>query len=312
MTTILVTGGAGFIASNIVDQYIAMGHRVIIIDNLYSGFKRNLNPKAVFYEMDIRDKNLEKIFEDEKIEIVNHHAAQIDVRHSVEKPEYDAQVNIIGAINLLECSKKYKIRKIIYSSTGGAVYGEPEYLPADEEHPVNPECHYGVSKYTVENYIKLYHRLYNIDYTIFRYPNIFGPRQNPYGEAGVNAIFIGQMIKGTIPVIFGDGNQLRDYLYVEDVVKANTMVLSAGSNKTYNLGTGVGTSVNKIYQILQNILKFPNPQIHAEPRKGEIEKIYLDSSLIFKELGWKASVSYEDGLKKTIEYFKSNIEIFKK
>ncbi|MBI5416574.1 NAD-dependent epimerase/dehydratase family protein [Candidatus Poribacteria bacterium] len=304
MSNILVTGGAGFIASNLADKYISLGHRVVIIDNLSTGFKKNINPNASFYEKDIRDKNIIEIFKKENIEILNHHAAQMDVRYSLKEPQYDADVNILGSLNLLECARLTGVKKIIYSSTGGAVYGEPAYLPADEKHPINPICHYGISKHTVEHYIYLYNFLYNLDYTVLRYPNVFGPRQNPHGEAGVNAIFIKLMLKGDIPTIFGNGEQLRDYLYVDDVVKANVLALSKGSKKIYNLGTGIGTSVNKIFEILKEILNFPHSPKYAPGRDGEIEKIYLNSNFIFEDLGWKSSVSYKNGLEKTIDYFK--------
>jgi len=304
---ILVTGGAGFIGSNIVDLYISLGHNVVVVDNLCSGKKENLNPKAKFYETDIRDFDaLKKIFEKENFEIINHHAAQMDVSRSVKEPIYDADVNIKGGINILELMVSFKVKKIIYSSTGGAVYGEPEYLPCDEAHPIKPICHYGLSKYVFEEYIRLYERLYGIDYTILRYPNVFGPRQNPHGEAGVNAIFILKMLKNETPVIYGDGLCLRDYLYVEDVASANALVLDKASKKIYNLGTGVGTSVNEIFEKVSKEFNFKNPPVYKELRKGEILKTYLKSEKIKKELNWQSKHSFEQGIHKTIEWFKKH------
>ncbi len=317
---ILVTGGAGFIGSNIVDRYIECGHNVIVVDNLVSGKKKNLNPDAKFYKLDIRNlKKLEAVFEKENIDIINHHAAQMEVARSVREPVFDANVNIIGGINILECMIKYKVKKIIYSSTGGAVYGEPEYLPCDEAHPIKPISHYGLSKYVMEEYIKLYERLYGIDFCILRYPNVFGPRQNPHGEAGVNAIFILKMLKGETPVIYGDGSCVRDYLYVGDVVDANILVIPGvtvsrcqgvtvdrASKCVYNLGTGVGTDVNTVFKTIAFQLSFCSNPIYKELREGEIWKTYLKSDKIKKELKWSSKISFEEGIKYTIDWFKRN------
>ncbi|MDD5772435.1 MAG: NAD-dependent epimerase/dehydratase family protein [bacterium] len=305
MSKILVTGGAGFIASNLVDRLIAEGHEVVIIDNLTTGFKENINKKARFYEIDIRDKKIDEIFAKEKPDYVDHHAAQMDVRKSIENPEYDADVNILGSINILENCRKHKVKKIIYISTGGAIYGEPEYFPVNEKHPINPVCHYGVSKHTVEHYLFLYNYLYNLNFTVLRYPNVFGPRQNPHGEAGVNAIFIKKMLSGEIPVIYGDGEQLRDYVYVSDVVDANILALKKGDKKFCNLGWGIGISVNQIYSTLQKIIKFSEKPEYAPARLGEINKIFIDGSLAAKELGWYPKVSFEEGLSKTTEWFRN-------
>ncbi|NOX98120.1 MAG: NAD-dependent epimerase/dehydratase family protein, partial [Nitrospirae bacterium] len=271
MAKILVTGGAGFIGSNLVDRLIKEGHEVVIVDDLSTGLERNLNPEAKFYKMDIREEKLAEVFATEKPDFVSHHAAQMDVRRSVREPMFDAAVNILGSLNIIENCRKHKVKKIIYISTGGAVYGEPDYLPVDEKHPIEPECQYGISKHTVEHYLHLYKLTYGLNYTVLRYPNVYGPRQNPHGEAGVNAIFIGKMLKNEVPTIFGDGKQLRDYVYVDDVVKANLLSLERGEGQIYNIGSGIGTSVNKIYQTLQGILGFQEAPKYASSRTGEIE-----------------------------------------
>ncbi|MBU0650978.1 NAD-dependent epimerase/dehydratase family protein [bacterium] len=301
---ILVTGGAGFIGSHIVDEYLKLGHHVVIVDNLSSGKEENINPDAVFYNYDICDlDSLEKVFEKENIDCVNHLAAQMDVTRSVKNPAYDADVNIKGGINVLEMCVKYNVKKIIYSSTGGAVYGEPEFLPCDEFHPIKPISHYGLSKFTFEEYIKLYDRLYALNFTILRYPNVYGPRQNPHGEAGVNAIFILKMISGETPVIYGDGSCERDYLYIRDVVRANAMMLEHGNRNIYNLGTGIGTSVNEVFSLIQTNLNFHGDPVYKDLRKGEILRTFLNSDKIFKEFGWKAETSFEQGIQETIDWF---------
>jgi UDP-glucose 4-epimerase len=302
---ILVTGGAGFIGSNLVDALIKEKHKVVIVDDLSTGFEKNINPQAKFYLADIADaKMMKRIFELEKPEIINHHAAQIDVRKSVEEPIFDAQVNVIGSINLIQQAVAHKVRKFIYISTGGAIYGEPQFLPVTEDHPINPECNYGITKHTVEHYLYLYNLLYGIKYTTLRYPNVYGPRQNPLGEAGVNAIFIHQMLSGITPTIFGDGEQLRDYVFIEDIVQANILALDKGDNSAYNIGTGIGTSVNQIYRELQKIIGFQHEPKYAPPRQGEIYKIYLNADKARRELDWNPRVSFAEGLMHTVEWHK--------
>lgn len=298
---ILVTGGAGFIGSNIVDKYLEAGHRVIVADNLSTGHRRNLNPEAIFYETDIRTPELEEIFRKHNIDIVNHLAAQIDIRKSLADPLNDASVNIIGGINLLNMAKKYEIKKLIYSSTGGAMYGEPVYLPADEQHPVRPFAAYGASKHALEHYIELYNDLYSLDYTVFRYANVFGPRQDPLGEAGVIAIFIGKMQEGETPLIFGDGNQTRDFVYIDDVVQANLIALEKGSSEIFNIGTGRETTVNEVYETIRELIPGA-PEVKYEPaRPGEIYRICLDSSKAKKMLGWEPKTDFREGMKITID-----------
>ncbi|MGB2885793.1 MAG: NAD-dependent epimerase/dehydratase family protein, partial [Dehalococcoidia bacterium] len=227
---ILFTGGAGFIGSNVVDALIDLGHEVVVVDNLSTGFRQNINPNAKFYQLSIRDKELSEVFEREKPELVNHHAAQIDVRKSADDPISDAEDNILGSLNLITNCVQFGVKRVIYASTGGAIYGEAQYLPADENHPVNPISQYGISKHTVEHYLYLYSTLYELDYVILRYANVYGPRQNPFGEAGVVAIFATQMLTGKQPTIFGPGDKTRDYIHVSDVTEANILALDRGKN----------------------------------------------------------------------------------
>jgi len=302
---ILVTGGAGFIGSHVVGAFLDGGHEVIIIDDLSTGRKSNLNPAARFYQIDIRDPQVEDIFRAEQPDVISHHAAQMDVRRSVADPLFDADVNILGSLKLIEYSKRHAVKKFIYISTGGAVYGEPEYLPCDENHPVNPICQYGASKHTVEHYLYMYHVNYGMKYTVLRYPNVYGPRQDPHGEAGVVAIFCGKMLAGEQVIINGDGEQTRDYVYVGDCARANVMV--ADENKAigiYNLGSGKGTSVNEIFAGLRDITGYKLAPVHGPAKLGETRFIYLSAEKAARELGWKPTVELMDGLKKTVDYFR--------
>ncbi|MCD6310706.1 MAG: NAD-dependent epimerase/dehydratase family protein [Candidatus Eremiobacteraeota bacterium] len=301
---ILVTGGAGFIGSHVVDSYVARGHRVAVIDDLSTGKKENLNPDSEFYHIGIGSPEVEKVFNDFKPDIVNHHAAQIDVRKSVSDPVHDAKINILDAIKLLEHCNNHKVKKFIYASTGGAIYGEPEHIPCDESHPVRPLAGYGTSKYCFEQYLELYSRLYGLDYTILRYANVYGPRQDPFGEAGVVAIFCGRLLSEKSPVIFGDGEQTRDYVYVGDIAKANLLVLDRGSGMCFNLGTGIQTSVNQIFRQIVKILGSDIKPVYEAPRPGEVMHIALDAGKAKNVIGWEPDVSIEEGLNKTLEFFK--------
>lgn len=303
---ILVTGGAGFIASHVVDLYLANGYEVVIIDDLSTGRVSNINPAATFYKIDIRNPQVAEIFEKEKPDVVCHHAAQIDVRRSVAEPLFDADVNILGSLNLIECAKRYQVKRFIYISSGGAVYGEPEYLPCDEAHPVNPICQYGASKHTVEHYLYMYNTNYGLPYTVLRYPNVYGPRQDPKGEAGVVAIFTGLMLAGKQVVINGDGEQERDFVYVGDCAMANLLALKAGDDSgIYNLGSKIGTNVNQIFEALKKITAYQKDAVHGPAKIGETRQIYLDASKIEKELGWKQSVGLMEGLERTVEFFRT-------
>jgi len=304
---ILVTGGAGFIGSNVADRFVALGHDVAVFDDLSSGFREFVPPAAKFFRGDLRGADdVARAVAEFRPEIVSHHAAQIDVRRSVSDPVFDAETNILGGIRLLEACALEGVRKVIYASTGGALYGEGRRLPATEDHPVNPEAPYGASKHALEHYLYLWRLLHGLDFTVLRYPNVYGPRQNPHGEAGVNAIFIGLMLEGRRPKIFGTGEQVRDYLYVGDVVEANVLALTQGSGEMVNLGTGVGTSVLDIVRELNAILGTSLEPIHEPARAGEIQRIYLDATRAKQVLGWAPSVSFTDGLRRTVEWSRKN------
>ena len=300
---ILVTGGAGFIASHIVDAFIENGHNVTIIDNLTTGQEENINQKAKFYKLDIRD-DLSKIFEEGKFDVVNHHAAQIDVRRSVIDPIYDAGVNIIGTLNLLQNAVKYGVKKFMFASTGGAVYGEQDYFPADENHKQQPLSPYGISKLAVEKYLYFYKEVHGLRYTILRYANIYGPRQNPLGEAGVVCIFLDKILAGEQPIINGSGEQTRDYVYVKDVVKANLLTLNEEESEIYNVGTGIETSVNELFRLINQNFNNSIKEVHGPAKPGEQMRSVITSEKLFKKFGWKPSTRLEDGLKETIDYYK--------
>ena len=303
---ILVTGGAGFIGSNIVDALVEKGHKVAVVDDLSTGKKENLNLNAQSFNIDLRDKDaLDKVFQSGRPKIIYHVAAQIDVRKSAADPAFDASVNIIGSINLFELAVKYNARRIIFSSTGGALYGEPENLPADEHTEVAPLAPYGVSKYCTEQYLNYFKSMYGIERIILRYANVYGPRQDPLGEAGVIAIFTGRILNVENPIIYGDGNQTRDYVYVEDIVKANLLAMD-GKQGIYNIGTGIETSVNELVKMFSNVLNKDIKPVYELPRKGEVQRIALDGTKAKNELGFTPQFSLEEGLKKTIRWYEEN------
>lgn len=304
---ILVTGGAGFIASHIVDAFLEQGHSVVIIDDLSSGFEKNINPNAKFIRMNICDKDLTKLFEAEKFDVVNHHAAQMDVRKSVADPAFDANTNIIGTINLLQNALKFGVKKFMFASTGGAVYGEQDYFPADEKHSTQPKSPYGISKLAVEKYLYFYNSEYGLNYTILRYANIYGPRQNPFGEAGVVAIFSTKFLKGEQPVINGHGKQTRDYVFVSDVVNANLLTLTDEVSDIYNVGTGIETNVNELFHMLNNITMAGKEEQHGPAAAGEQLRSVITSDKLYNKFGWKPSTKFEDGLIQTVDYFKKNL-----
>jgi UDP-glucose 4-epimerase len=301
---IMVTGGAGFIGSHVTDMLIEAGHQVVVVDNLSTGRRSNLNPHATFYEVDIRSPEMERVFIQEKPEVIYHHAAQMDVRRSMDDPLFDADVNILGSIKLAQLAVRYGTRKFIHISSGGAAYGEPEYLPCDEDHPIKPLCHYGASKYTFELYLHVFNANYNLDYSVIRYPNVYGPRQDPYGEAGVVAIFTGRMLRSENVTINGSGEQVRDYVYVTDCARSNLMLLEQGSGHVYNLGYGIGTTVNEIFQQLKSITGYTKPALYGPAKIGETFKIFLNASRANRELGWRPAIPLEEGLKRTVDYFK--------
>jgi UDP-glucose 4-epimerase len=294
---ILVTGGAGFIASHVVDAYISAGHTVSVVDNLSTGFRRNLNPNAHFYNVDIRDAGkLEAVFRKEKPQIISHHAAVAEVVRSLIEPLPTYTSNVLGTINLLTLMARYKVARILFASTGGAIYGHPREVPADESNPITPLSPYGFSKYLGEECIQHYARWHGFDYVIFRYPNVYGPRQNPKGEAGVVAIFGGLMKAGRRPTIFGDGTKTREYVYVEDIAKANLLALRKGNGHILNIGAGRPVSDQEIYDVVAAHLKFPNAPIYAPFRPGEVNRIALKGEKARSVLGWQPRVTLARGI----------------
>ncbi len=305
---ILVTGGAGFIGSHVVDSYLQAGHAVVVIDDLSTGSMRNVNPKAQFHRLDIRSEEVEEIFKRQKFDVVNHHAAQMDVRRSVADPIFDASVNVLGSINIFELARRSGVKKIIFASTGGAIYGEQDFFPADEEHPLRPLSPYGITKLTSEKYLFYYRQVHGLDHVILRYANIYGPRQNPLGEAGVVAIFCNKMLKGGEPVINGDGEQTRDYTYVGDVVKANLLALECTRSDIFNIGTGIETNVNDVFHTLRRYLNPSCPERHGPAKEGEQRRSVISHKKIRSELRWVPGVPLEEGLRLTAEYFQNLAE----
>lgn len=302
---ILVTGGAGFIGSHVVDAYVAAGHEVAIVDDLSTGKRENANPRARLYALDLRDTDLSKVLAEFKPDVVNHHAAKASVRESMVEPVLYADVNVSGGVKLLEQCRQHHVRKFIYASTGGALYGDPQYLPADEAHPIGPLDPYGVSKAALEYYLPIYQKQHGMVFTTFRYANVYGPRQDPYGEAGVVAIFSRRMIAGEQAVINGSGEQERDFVYVGDLARASVLALTGGDGGTFNLGTGVGTSINNLFARLKAITGYTLPDVHGPPKAGEAFKVYLTAARAKRELGWEPAVDLDTGLRLTVDYFRS-------
>lgn len=316
MAKVLVTGGAGFIGSHVVDGYVKEGWEVTVVDNLSKGKKEYINPRANFYQIDILDNKIKQIFKKEKFDLVNHHAAQIEVRSSIKDPQLDTKINILGTLNILNMCKEYRVENFIFISSGGAIYGDPISLPVRETHPKTPLSPYGINKYTIELYLFFYKRVFGINYISLRYANVYGPRQDPFGEAGVIAIFSSKMLRGEVPTIFGDGEQTRDYVFVGDVVdanlkatkeigKLNSSKISSPDDLAYNIGTGKEESVNSLYNRLANLTKFDDTPLYANPREGEVRRISLDSTKAKKELNWQAHLPLEEGLRKTVDFIQN-------
>lgn len=302
---ILVTGGAGFIGSHVVETYINAGHEVIVVDDLSTGKRENLHPKAQFVQADIQDPAVRQLIVREKIDVLNHHAAQMDVRRSVADPLFDARVNILGMLNLLEGAREAKVKKILFASSGGTVYGEQESFPASEEHSTYPICPYGVSKRTGEHYLYFYNIEYRIPYIALRYANIYGPRQDPHGEAGVVAIFTIRLLSRQQPVINGDGEQTRDYVFVGDVARANLAALQADYTGPINIGTGIETNVNQLFGHLRSLTGSSDPEMHGPAKPGEQRRSVLAWNRAAQVLGWRPQVKLEDGLRQTVEFFRT-------
>jgi len=302
---ILVTGGSGFIGSHLIDRFIKEGHNVVVIDDLSTGRRENVHPDARFYEADIRDRSIAAIFRDECPEVVSHHAAQMDVRRSVRDPQLDIAINIAGTVNVLEHCVEYGVRRFIFASSGGAVYGEPEVMPVPESHALQGTSPYGINKGVGEKYLRYFSQSYGLSYVSLRYANVYGPRQDSHGEAGVVAIFTEKLLKGEQPVINGTGEQTRDFICVDDVVEANIVALAGDGNGIYNVGTGGETSILTLYRMLADRIAPGLSALHAAAKLGEQQRIALDCGKISKAFGWRPRTSIEEGLAKTIEYYRN-------
>jgi UDP-glucose 4-epimerase len=300
----LVTGGAGFIGSQVSDALIEKGISVEIVDNLFTGKKENIPSQAVFHYLDIRSKELDQVFAKGKFDIVYHLAAQMDVRKSVADPAFDAEANILGGINLLQACKNHGVKKIVFSSTGGAIYGEQIAFPAKEDHPQNPCSPYGISKLAFEKYLQFYKSEYNLNYIALRYANVYGPRQRGDGEAGVVSIFFERLLAGQNAVIYGDGGQTRDFTYVGDVVKANLAAINYPNCGAFNVGTGIETDINALFDMIRDTVGSTQKRIHEPGKPGEQRRSVIDNSAIKKVMGWQPEFDILTGLKKTGEYFK--------
>ena len=306
---ILVTGGAGFIGSHVVDAYVSAGHEVAVIDNLSSGQSGNVNPAAQMNRLDIRDQEgVAATIASFKPEIVNHHAAQSEVPKSVADPMYDASVNIVGGLNILKASVDHGVKKLIFSSTGGALYGEPDVVPADEDHPVRPLSPYGTSKYSFEQYLGTFMRTFGLEYTVLRYANIYGPRQDFMAEEGrVIAIFASRMLAGKAVTIDGDGEQSRDMLHVADVATANILALDRGAGGVYHVSTGIPVTINDLFRKLALLTDYKLAPNYGPARKGDVYRIALDNSRARRDLGWEPRMQLEEGLSLTVDYFREKV-----
>jgi UDP-glucose 4-epimerase len=304
---IVVTGGAGFIGSHVVDSYLAAGHDLIVVDNLSSGKRQNVPQAARFIEMDITDPELATLFQDEHPDVVNHHAANPSVALSVRRPLFDATQNILGTVAVLEAARQTGVGKFIYISSGGAMYGNPECLPIDEGHPANPVSPYALSKHTGERYVRLYGLEHGLHWTILRYANVYGPRQDPFGEAGVVSIFCQNLRDGATPEIQWDGEQTRDFVYVSDCARANLLALAGGDGEAYNVGTGKGTSINALFTVLSRIAGQDLKARRTPRRPGDVRHSYLDCAKIERELGWQAEIGLEEGLEKTWQHTSTKV-----
>jgi UDP-glucose 4-epimerase len=300
---ILITGGAGFIGSHIADLLIEEGYDVSIIDDLSNGKEENINPKATFYQLSILDKKLPDILKKEKIDVIIHHAAQISVRHSVKDPVFDMEINIKGSLLLLEHCIKHKIKKFVFASTGGALYGEQDYFPADEQHPTRPLSPYAVAKLSTEKYLFFFYKTYNLPYISLRYANVYGPRQDPFGEAGVVAIFAQKMLQGKHPIINGDGKQTRDFVFAHDIARANLLALKHDVIGEINISTGIETSINQIFHEIKKSTSPNIPEKHGPPMPGEQLRSVISFEKAERLLGWKPTTPLTGGLSKTVAFF---------
>lgn len=304
MTKSLITGGAGFVGSHLADRLLADGDDVVVIDNLSSGSRENLDGSVNFYEMDIQDPKISAIFEKERPDFVFHLAAQIDVRKSVENPIDDAKINLLGTLNVLETAAKSGVKKVIFASTGGAIYGEAEIIPTPEGHYAQPLSPYGIHKLAAEKSMFFYKKVKGLDYTVLRMSNIYGPRQNAKGEAGVMAIFLSKLLGGEQPYINGSGNQTRDYVFVKDVTRAFVLARNETKSNIFNIGTGVETNVNEVYEKLVAEMGLEVPKMYAPAKPGEQERSCLSCARADSELNWKPEYDIDRGIRETVQWFK--------
>ena len=306
---ILVTGGAGFIGSHITDALLGDGHDLVVIDNLITGSRENLDPRARFYEADIRDQEaIATILEREQPEAIIHQAAQLDVRRSVADPAYDADVNLVGALRLVQQGLQFGLKKVVFASSGGALYGETDVIPTPEEHPTAPISPYGVAKLSFEHYLHYYHVVHGLAYVALRYANVYGPRQNAHGEAGVIAIFCERLLRGETPTIYGDGESTRDYVYVGDVVEANRLALASADTNAYNVGTGIENTVNQVFAQINALTDAGVQAQHGAAKLGEQRRSCLDYRRIQRQLGWEPQVTLSEGLARTVASFRAQGE----
>jgi UDP-glucose 4-epimerase len=306
---ILVTGGAGFIGSHVVDAYIAAGHEVAVADNLSTGRADNVNPAAHLHRVDITNRaQVQTTIAAFKPDVVNHHAAQSEVPRSLADPGYDALVNVVGGLNVLRACVDSSVRKVIFSSTGGALYGEPDIVPADEDHPVRPLSPYGTSKFAFEQYLATFRRTFGLNYTVLRYANIYGPRQDFFAEEGrVVAIFASRMLEDKKVTIDGDGNQSRDMLHVGDVAIANLAALERGDGGTFHVSSGIPMSVNDLFRKIAILTEYKQEPMFGPARKGDVYRIALDNRRAAEQLGWEPRIQLEEGLRLTVQYFREQI-----
>ena len=300
---VLVTGGAGFIGSHIVDRLAEEGHQVVVVDNLSSGKKKNVNRAASLYKVDIQSSRLERVFRNERPNVVMHLAAQINMRRSVEDPIADAHVNILGTINVLQQAVRHGSRKVIFSSSGSAIYGEQELYPAPESHSTNPTSPYGISKLCGEHYLSYFRRTSGIQVISLRYAHVYGPRQNSEGQTGVISIFLQKMLNNEQPIIHGNGRQTRDFVFVDDVAEASLAALGHDSYGTYNVGTGVETSINELFRMLVGLTGASCKEVHGPAKQGEQMRSAIDPAKIRQDLGWEPKVDLGEGLKKTVSFY---------
>jgi len=308
MMRVLVTGGAGFIGSHLVDALLAAGHETITIDNLVTGERDNIHPDVRFYEADIRDADaVNALFARERPEVLIHEAAQLDVRRSVADPGYDADVNIVGTLRLLQAGHEHGLQKVLFASSGGAIYGNTAVMPTPETNPTAPISPYGVSKLSIEHYLHYYHEVHGLPYVALRYANVYGPRQNPHGEAGVIAIFAERLLRGESATIYGDGENTRDYVYVSDVVSANLAALASDKVGAYNVGTGVETTVNTIFRQINTLTEAGAEERHGEAKAGEQRRSCLNTEKARANFGWQPRVGLDEGLTRTVEFFSEKV-----